>query len=53
VYLVRKLLFGPLYKPWKVDEGGVRNGRGDQGTERKPALTLLCPQQIPDDLTWN
>jgi hypothetical protein len=30
---------------------GVRMGRGSQGTQRKPASGLLCPPQVPCDLT--
>jgi hypothetical protein len=32
--------------------GGMRNGRGNRSTRRKPAPVPLCPQQIPHDLTW-
>jgi hypothetical protein len=31
--------------------GGVRIGRGNQSTRRKPAPVPLCPPQIPNDLT--
>jgi hypothetical protein len=32
--------------------GGMRIGRGNRSTLRKPAQVLLCPPQIPHDLTW-
>jgi hypothetical protein len=46
-----------LYQPWMIDDecgavGGVRIGRGNRSTRRKPATVPLCPQQIPHDLTW-
>jgi hypothetical protein len=38
------------------DESGavdrMRIGRGNRSTRRKPAPVLLCPPQIPHDLTW-
>jgi hypothetical protein len=44
-----------LYKPQMIDEGdcgaigGVKIGRGNRSTRRKPALAPLCPPQIPHD----
>jgi hypothetical protein len=39
-----------------VDEcgsvGGMRIGRGNRSTRRKPASVPLCALQIPHDLTW-
>jgi hypothetical protein len=32
--------------------GGMRIGRGNRSTRRKPAPVPLCQQQIPHDLTW-
>jgi hypothetical protein len=32
--------------------GGMRIGRGNQSTRRKPAPVPLCPPQIPHDLIW-
>jgi hypothetical protein len=32
--------------------GGMRIGRGNRSTRRKPAQIQLCPPQIPHDLTW-
>jgi hypothetical protein len=32
--------------------GGMRIGRGNRSTRRKPASVPLCPPQIPHDLTW-
>jgi hypothetical protein len=31
--------------------GGMRIGRGNRDTRRKPAPVLLCPPQIPRDQT--
>jgi hypothetical protein len=31
--------------------GGMKIGRGNQSTRRKPAPALLCPPQIPLDQT--
>jgi hypothetical protein len=33
--------------------GGMRTGRGNWGTRRKPVPEPLCPPQIPQDLSWN
>jgi hypothetical protein len=33
--------------------GGMRIGRGNRSTRRKPAPMPLCPPQIPHDLTSN
>jgi hypothetical protein len=35
----------------QTGEFGGMNGRGNQSTQRKPALTPLCPPQIPLDQT--
>jgi hypothetical protein len=49
---------GLLYQPQMIDDGGCRAiggmkiGRGNRSARRKPAPVLLCPQQIPHDLTW-
>jgi hypothetical protein len=32
--------------------GGMKIGRGNQSTRRKPAPAPLCPPQIPHDLAW-
>jgi hypothetical protein len=32
--------------------GGLRIGRRNRSTRRKPAPVPLCPPQIPHDLTW-
>jgi hypothetical protein len=32
--------------------GGMRIGRGNRSTRRKPAPVPLCPSQFPHDLTW-
>jgi hypothetical protein len=29
--------------------GGMKIGRGNRSTQRKPAPALLCPPQIPHD----
>jgi hypothetical protein len=33
--------------------GEMRIGRGNRSTQRKPAPVLICPPQIPHDLTWD
>jgi hypothetical protein len=33
--------------------GGMRIGRGNRSTRRKPAPVPLCPPQNPHDLTWD
>jgi hypothetical protein len=49
--------FGLLYKPQMIDEGdcgaigGMKIGRGNRSTRRKPAPVPLCPPQIPHDKT--
>jgi hypothetical protein len=48
---------GLLYKPRMIDAddcgaiGGMKIGRGNQSTRRKPAPAPLCPPQIPHDQT--
>jgi hypothetical protein len=48
---------GLLYKPQMIDDGdcgetgGMKIGRGNRGTRRKPAPAPLCPPQIPHDQT--
>jgi hypothetical protein len=48
-----------LYQPRMIDDndygavGGMRIGRGNRSTRRKPAPVPLCPLQIPHDLTWD
>jgi hypothetical protein len=48
---------GLLCKPQMIDEddcgaiGGMKIGRGNWSTRRKPAPAPLCPQQIPHDQT--
>jgi hypothetical protein len=50
---------GLLYQPRMIDDddygavGGMRIGRGNRSTRRKPAPLPLCPLQIPHDLTWD
>jgi hypothetical protein len=41
--------------PGDYDDGefcGMKIGRGNRSTRRKPAPALLCPPQIPLDQTW-
>jgi hypothetical protein len=49
-------LTGLLYRARMIGEcgavGGMRSGRGNRSTLRKPAQVVLCPPQIPHDLTW-
>jgi hypothetical protein len=47
-----------LYQPRVMDDdygavGGMRIGRGNRSTLRKPAPVPLCPPQIPHDQTWD
>jgi hypothetical protein len=48
---------GLLYKPQMIDEddcgaiGGMKIGRGNRSTRRKPAPAPLCPPQNPHDQT--
>jgi hypothetical protein len=48
---------GPLYKLQMIDEGdcgaigGMKFGRGNRSTRRKPAPAPLCSLQIPHDQT--
>jgi hypothetical protein len=48
---------GLLYQPRMIDDygavDGMRIGRGNQSTWRKPAPVPLCSPQIPHDLTWD
>jgi hypothetical protein len=58
VHLVLRPLIGLLYQPRMIDDvcgavDGIRIGRGNRSTRRKPATAPLCPPQIPRDLTWN
>jgi hypothetical protein len=49
---------GLLYQPQMIDEGdcgaigGMKIGRGNLSTRRKPAPAPLCPPQIPHDQIW-
>jgi hypothetical protein len=46
-----------LYQPRMIGDdgaiGGMRIGRGNRSTRRKPAPVPLCPPQIPHGLTWD
>jgi hypothetical protein len=50
---------GLLYQPQMIDEGdcgtigGMKIGRGNRSTRRKPAPAPHCPPQIPLDQTWD
>jgi hypothetical protein len=47
---------GLLYQPRMIDYGavgGMRIGRGNRSTLRKPAPVPIRPPQIPHDLTWD
>jgi hypothetical protein len=57
VHFVRRPLIGLLYQPRMIDDeygtvGGMRIGRVNRSTRRKPAAVPLCPPQLPHDLTW-
>jgi hypothetical protein len=55
--LARRPLIGLLYQPRMIDDdecgavGGMRIGRGNRSTRRKPAPVPLCPPQIPYNQT--
>jgi hypothetical protein len=55
--LVRRPLIGLLYEPRVADEyeafRGMRIGRGNRSTLRKPAQVPLRPPQIPHNLGSN
>jgi hypothetical protein len=48
---------GLLYQSQMIDDGdcgavgGIKIGRGNRSTQRKPAPVQLCPPLIPHDLT--
>jgi hypothetical protein len=48
---------GLLYQPQMIDDGecgaigGMKIGKGNQSTRRKPVTAPLCPLQIPHDQT--
>jgi hypothetical protein len=48
---------GLLYQPQVIDDGdcgaigGMKVGRGNRSTRRKPTPAPLCPIQIPHDQT--
>jgi hypothetical protein len=55
VPLGARSLIGLLHQPRMIDdddECGMRIGRGNGNTRRKPAPGPLCPLQIPHELTW-
>jgi hypothetical protein len=57
VHLVLRPLFVLLYQPQVIDDGdcgaigGMRIGRGNRSTWRKPATVPPSPPQFPHDLT--
>jgi hypothetical protein len=57
VLLVRRPLIGLLYQPRMIDEygafDGMKIGRGNRSTRRKPAPLSLFSPQIPYYLTWD
>jgi hypothetical protein len=57
VHLVHRPLTGLLYQPRMIDDecgavGGMRIGRGNWSTRRKPAPVSLSAPQIPYNLNW-
>jgi hypothetical protein len=57
VHLARRPLIGLLYEHQMIDYecgalGGMRIGRGNRSTRRKPAPVPLFPPQILHDLAW-
>jgi hypothetical protein len=57
VHLVRRPLFGLLCQHRMIYQrgavGGMRIGRGNRSTRRKPAPLPLSSPKIPHDLTWD
>jgi hypothetical protein len=57
IHSVRRPLICLLYQPQMIGEygafGGIRIGRGNQSTRRKPATVPHCPPQIQHDLAWD
>jgi hypothetical protein len=57
--VARRSVFGLLYQPRMIDDdeceavGGMRIGKGNRSTLRKPAAAPLCPPQIPHELAWD
>jgi hypothetical protein len=57
-HLVHRPLIALFYQPRMIDDdecgavGGMRIGRENRSTRRKPALVTLCPPQIRRDLAW-
>jgi hypothetical protein len=57
VHLVLRPMFGLLYQLQVIDDGeygvidGMRTGKGNRSTRRKPVPVPLCPPQIPHDPT--
>jgi hypothetical protein len=55
--LVLGPLTGLLYQPRMIGDGdcaetgGMKIGRGNRSTQRKPAPEPLCPPEIPHDYT--
>jgi hypothetical protein len=50
------LITDPFYQPRMIDDycgavGGMRIGRGNRSTRRKPTPAPLCAPQIPHDVT--
>jgi hypothetical protein len=43
--------FWPIVPAQMIGDGGMRIGRGNRSTRRKPAPAPLCPPQIPLDQT--
>jgi hypothetical protein len=56
-HLVRRPLIGLLYQHGMINEyetfGGMRLGKGNRSTRRKPAPVPVSSPQIPRDLTWD
>jgi hypothetical protein len=62
-HLVRRTLISLLYQPQMIDDDddddecggvtGMRIGRGNRSTRRKPTPVPFCPPQIPHNLIWS
>jgi hypothetical protein len=56
--MTRRPFFGLLYQPRMIDDeceavGGMRIGRENRSTRRKPVTAPLCRPQIQHVLTWD
>jgi hypothetical protein len=55
--MIRQPIIGLLYQRRMIDDecgtgGGMRTGRGNRSTWRKPVPVPFCAPKIPHALTW-